>query len=86
MPDCPICTNALRNGATARLPCNHVMCRTCAENWFRSPAQNSHLCPMCRHSFSLTFGGGAGGGHMPLYIIISIPGRGLGSLLEDDDL
>ena len=41
--DCPICYYKKYNNK--KLPCNHIFCNKCIENWL---IKNSNSCPLCR--------------------------------------
>ena len=53
--DCAVClTPYEKDQEVCRLPCNHMMCRNCTEQWFKTPDEGKegrlkHQCVICRH-------------------------------------
>ena len=101
MPNCPVCLTSLKNGSTVRLNCNngHYVCRSCLTQQLRTGynqiqngqnAGNYDKCPICRGNIMTTNNLGTVddyvNGTLANLTIISLPGRGLGSVLTDNDL
>ncbi len=92
--DCPICMNPLTNGATVRLPCNHLVCRDCTTNWLtqvHGGQATADECPLCRTQFTTTDNlandlNAYVENTIANYVIVSVPGMGLGVPLTDQDL
>lgn len=48
MKTCPVCMDPIRIGEdTVKLPCKHVFCDTCINEWLSRPGKDT--CPTCRN-------------------------------------